>query len=101
MPVSEDAQNGGAGGLDQPQLAAVGQSAVVRPHQGGQPGRIAELGAGQVHHERRVAAGGRFPQNRVQPVGVAVIGSAGAATTGTSLTISMGYSRLAIWAPSQ
>jgi hypothetical protein len=87
----EDAQNRRAGGDDQPQLAAVGQGAVVRPHQGAQPGRIAVLSAGHVHHERGVAAGGCFPQNRVQPVGVADIDFGGAATTGTPLTISMGY----------
>jgi hypothetical protein len=62
----EDAEHRAAGGHDQPQLAAFFQGPFVRPDQDAQAGRIAELGAGHVHHNRGMPAGACFEQNQAE-----------------------------------
>jgi hypothetical protein len=54
----EDTDNAAIGEQHQPQPAAFGQGPLVRPHRHCQPGRIAELGAGQIHHHGGVPAVG-------------------------------------------
>ena len=90
----EDAPNHGAGGDDQPQLAAVGQGPLVRPHQDAEPGRIAGLGGGHVHYERGAAAGRGFEENRPQPPGVAGIDIRGRRHHGVRKDAEPGFLRL-------
>ena len=65
----EDPGHGAVSGDDQPQLAAFGHRPFVRPDQDSKPGRIAEPGAGHVHHDRGVPAGSSVEENCPEVLG--------------------------------
>ena len=68
----EDAQHG-AGRDDQHQLTTFGQGSLMGPHQHPHPGRIAEPGAGHVHHHGRLPARRCSQEHVLEPPGVSSV----------------------------
>ena len=64
----QDTDNGPAGGQDQPQLAAIVQGSLACRVQCLQPARIAEPGAGQVHHDGGMPVCGCSEKSRPEPL---------------------------------
>ena len=95
MPVSAKTRRTMAlAGMTSRNSPPSGQGPLVRPHQDAEPGRIAELGGGHVHHERGVAAGRGFEENRPQPPGVAGIDIRGRRHHGVRKDAEPGFLRL-------